>query len=183
MPLVQFNNRLFIHNSIEFYTCIKELRGTTNSMLEKCQNIGRVDLTLQQLTQLRKDFKNFNLVLFDQWRADLYTTTTWRKTDIKHSKYYQSPEYLLGGFIDTKPSSYAKWLIPKNKASIFQEDSKTDLTNLGGIQQAEKELNKNVLEIKAPVKKTGYLSKTLFKQKNFFCAMKAIILTTHSIQN
>ena len=167
MPLVQFNNRLFIHNSIEFYTCIKELRGTTNSMLEKCQNIGRVDLTLQQLTQLRKDFKNFNLVLFDQWRADLYTTTTWRKTDIKHSKYYQSPEYLLGGFIDTKPSSYAKWLIPKNKASIFQEDSKTDLTNLGGIQQAEKELNKNVLEIKAPVKKTGYLSKILFKQSNY----------------
>ena len=56
MPLVQFNNRLFICSGIEFYNCIKELGGTTNSMLEKCQNIGRVDLASQQLTQLRKDF-------------------------------------------------------------------------------------------------------------------------------
>ena len=51
----------------------------------------------------------------------------------------------------TKPSSYAKWLIQKSKASIFQEDIKTDLANLGGIQQAEKELDKNALKIKAPV--------------------------------
>ena len=127
------------------------LRGTPNSMLQKCQNIVRVDLTLQQLTQLRKDFKKSSLVLFDQW------TTTWRKNDIKHNKYYQWPEYWLGGFVNTKPSSYAKWLIPKNKASIIQEDIKTDLTNLGEIQQAEKELDKNVLEIKALVKKRRFI--------------------------
>ena len=48
-------------------------------MLEKCQNIGRVDLTWQQLTQLRKDLQNFSLVSFDKWKADLHTTTTWRK--------------------------------------------------------------------------------------------------------
>ena len=34
-------------------------------MLEKCQNIGRIDLTSEQLTQLRKDLKNFSLVLFE----------------------------------------------------------------------------------------------------------------------
>ena len=62
--------------------------------------------------------------MFDRWRADFPTSTTWRKNDIKHSKYYQWLEYLLGGFVDTKPSNYAKWLIPKNKASIFQEDLK-----------------------------------------------------------
>ena len=38
----------------------------TNSILEKCQNMGRLDLTSQQLTKLRKDFKYFSLVLFDQ---------------------------------------------------------------------------------------------------------------------
>ena len=32
MPLVQFNNGLFIRSGIELYTCIKELRGTTNSI-------------------------------------------------------------------------------------------------------------------------------------------------------
>ena len=75
------------------------------------------------------------------------------KKDIKHNEYYQWSGYWLDEFVDTKPSSYAKWLIPKNTSSIFQEDIKTDLTNLGGIQQAEKELDKNVLEIKALVKK------------------------------
>ena len=97
------------------------------------------------------------------------------KKDIKHNEYYQWSGYWLDEFVDTKPSSYAKWLIPKNTSSIFQEDIKTDLTNLGGIQQAEKELYKNALEIKALVKKIGKLSKDLFKQKSFFCTIKAII--------
>ena len=39
MSLVQFNNGLFICSGIEFYTYIKELRWTANSMLEKCQHI------------------------------------------------------------------------------------------------------------------------------------------------
>ena len=42
------------------------------------------------------------------------------------------------------------------------------MTNLGRIQQAEKELGKSVLEIKALVKKMGEISKILFKQKNIF---------------
>ena len=90
-----------------------------------------------------------------------------KKNDIKHNKYYQWPECLLGGFVDTKPS-ITKWLVPKYKADIFQEDVKTDLTNLGGIQQAEKELEKNSLKLKALVKKIGDLSKILFKQKKTF---------------
>ena len=49
--------------------------------------MGRVDLSLQQLTQLRKNFKTFSLVLFDRWRADFHTTTTWRKNNIKSNKY------------------------------------------------------------------------------------------------
>ena len=89
IPLTQFNNRLFICSGIKFYTCIKELRGTTNSILEKCQNIRMVDLTSQQLTQPRKDLKNFSLVLFHRWRADFHTSTTWQKNDIKHNKDYQ----------------------------------------------------------------------------------------------
>ena len=106
--------------------------------------------------------------MLDRWTADFHTTTTWRKIDIKHNKYYQWPEYWPGGFVDTKSFRYAKWLIPKNQASIFQEDIKTNLTNLGGIQHAKKELVENVLEIKDLVKEIGYLSKILFKQKNLF---------------
>ena len=69
----------------------------------------------------------------------------------------------------------------KIQSLCFSRRYKTDLTNLGGIQQAEKELDKNVFEIKALVKNIGDLSKILFKQKRFFCTMKAIISTTHSI--
>ena len=85
MSLVQFNN---INSAIGFYTCIRELRGTTNSMLEKYQNLGRVNLTPQNLAQLRKDFKNFSLVLFDQWRADRHVATTCQK------KQYQTQQIL-----------------------------------------------------------------------------------------
>ena len=73
--------------------------------------------------------------------------------------------------------------MPKNKASIFQENIKTELTNLGEIQQVEKELDKNVLEIKALVKKWEIHQKFCLNNKTFFGKMKAIILTTHSIQN
>ena len=55
MLLVQFHGGLFIHSNIEFYTCIRELRGTTNSMFKKCQNLGSVNLTPQNLAQLRTD--------------------------------------------------------------------------------------------------------------------------------
>ena len=75
MSLVHFKGGLFISSGIEFYTYIRELRGTTNSMLEKCQNLGRVNLTLKNLAQLRKDFKNFSLVSFDQWRANRHVPT------------------------------------------------------------------------------------------------------------
>ena len=79
MLLVQFNNRLFIRSSIEFYTCIKELRRTTNGMLEKCQNMEKVDLTSQQLTLLKKDFTHFSLVSFDPWRANFHATNLAKK--------------------------------------------------------------------------------------------------------
>ena len=66
---------------------------------------------------------------------------------------------------------------------IFNYDINNDLGKLGGIQQAEKEFDENVLEIKNLLKKIGNLSNITFKHKNFFCTMKSIILVTYSIQN
>ena len=82
MPLVQFSSELFIRSGTEFYTCMREIRGTTNSMLEKCQNFGKVNFILQNLAQLRKNFKNVSLVSFDRWRADRHVTATWQKKTI-----------------------------------------------------------------------------------------------------
>ena len=52
------DNKLVIGNSIrilyllEFYTCIKELRETTYSMLEKCQNIGNSWHSLERIYKI-----------------------------------------------------------------------------------------------------------------------------------
>ena len=47
---------------------------------------------------------------------------------------------------------YKKWFIAENDAHIFNYDINKDLAKLGGIQQAEQELDENVLEIKNLVK-------------------------------
>ena len=81
------------------------------------------------------------------------------------------------------PHSIQNGFCPISNANIFHIDINRNLADLGGIQQAEKELGKNVSEIKKLVQKIGDLSKIKFKQKNFFCMMKATTLITHSIQN
>ena len=111
---------------------------------------------------------------FDDWRYNRDTTTTWHKNDIQHNRFYERPEFWLVGFLKFTKPFYTKRLIAENDTRIFNYDINKDLAKLGGIQQAEKELDKNV----------GDLSKIKFKQKNFFfCMMKAVTLITHSIQN
>ena len=92
---------------------------------------------------------------FDEWK------------NIEHNKYYQWPEYHLGGFLRNGTSLYTKWVLPISNANIFQTDINRNLADLGGIQKAEKELDKNVLELKKLVQKIGDLSKIKFKQKIF----------------
>ena len=43
---------------------------------------------------------------------------------------------------------YKKWLIAQNNVCIFDYDINKDLAKVGGIQQAEKEFDKNVMELK-----------------------------------
>ena len=96
--------------------------------------------------------------MFDIWYVENNALTTWQKNDIKYNKYYQWPEYWLGGFInDTLKPMYSKCFVAPYKGQIFNNGITTDLSKLRGIQQAEKELSKNVLEVKNPVEKMGNL--------------------------
>ena len=119
---------------------------------------------------------------FDEWRCNR-DTTTWHKSDIQHNRFYTWPEFCLDRLLKFTKTLYKKWLIADNDALIFNYDINKDLAKLEGIQQPQKEFDEKVLEIKNLVKKISYLSKITFKQKNFFCTIKAIILITHSIQN
>ena len=96
--------------------------------------------------------------MFDIWYVENNALTTWQKNDIKYNKYYQWSEYWLGGFInDTSKLTYSKCFVAPYKGHIFNNGIITDLSKLRGIQQAEKELGKNVLEVKNPVEKIDNL--------------------------
>ena len=89
---------------------------------------------------------------FDDWRYNRDTTTTWHKNDIQHNRFYARPEFWLVGFLKFTKPFYTKRLIAENDTRIFNYDINKDLAKLGGIQQAEQELDENVLEIKNLVK-------------------------------
>ena len=82
-----------------------------------------------------------------------------------------------------KRSVFTKYFINEHNFGIFNYDEFKDLAKLGGLDQAEKGVDKDVLEIKSLINKIGDLSKITLHQKNFFCMMKAIILTKHFTQN
>ena len=63
---------------------------------------------------------------------------------------------------------YTKWLIAENDACIFNYDINKDLEKLGGIQQAEKEFDENVLEIKNLVKNRRFIKNYIYTKKHFF---------------
>ena len=54
-------------------------------------------------------------------------------------------------------SFYTKWFTNVNDGTGFNGNVTKDLAKLGGVQQAEKELDKNVLEIKHLVKNRRYI--------------------------
>ena len=139
-----------------FFTCSKEFKNGT--FIDKHQHFRTVKIPSNYLAQLRRKFKIFSLTLFNKWRYNRDITTTWHKNDIQHNKYYQWPEHWQGGFLRNAIPLYTKWFLPINNANIFQTDIIRSLAELGGIQQAEKELDKNVLEIKKLVQKIGDLS-------------------------
>ena len=145
MLLIQTNNRLYIHQGAIFFTCLKEFKNGTST--NKHQHFSTITIPPNYLVQLRRKFKNFSLTSFDEWRYNRDTTTTWHKNDIQHNKYYQWPEYWLGGFLGNATPLYRKWFLPINNANIFQTDIIRNLADLGGIQQAGKKRDKNVLEI------------------------------------
>ena len=91
------------------------------------------------------------------------------KNDLAHDSYYNFPEFWTGGStFKNKSSVFKKIFINEQSAVIFNYDEFKDLSKLGELDQAEKELDKDVLEIKSLVNKIGDSSKIILHQKNFF---------------
>ena len=137
------------------------------------------------LDKLKQDYKNFTLESFDEWRyGHSNQTIRWNKNDLAHDRYCNFLEFWTGGLtFKNKRSVFTKYFINEHNFGIFNYDEFKDLAKLGGLDQAEKGVDKDVLEIKSLINKIGDLSKITLHQKNFFCMMKAIILTKHFTQN
>ena len=128
---------LFVKTFV-FFTTVGLVRGT-RTITDNCKCFSIYNILSSQQRQLRDDFKNFSLMLFDIWYVENNTLTAWQKNDIKYNKYYQWHERWLGGFIkDISKPTYSKWFITPCNGHIFNNSIITDLSKLGGIQQAEK---------------------------------------------
>ena len=158
IPLMQTNNRLYIRWGAIFFTCLKKFKGA-DTIIHKSQHFRSITIPPHHLAQLRTKFKNFCLTSFDECRCDRDTITTCYKNDIQHNRFYAWPECWLGGFLKSPKPLYKKWFIAENDAHIFNYDINKDLAKLGGIQQAEQELDENVLEIKNLVKENRWFIK------------------------
>ena len=87
----------------------------------------------------------------------------------KFKKYYNFSEFWTRGLtFKKKRSVFTKYCINEHSSSIFNYDEFKDLAKLGGLDQAEKELDKDVLETKSLVNKIGDLSKITLHQKKIF---------------
>ena len=107
------------------------------------------------LDKLKQDYKNFTLISFDKWcYGKSSRTIRWNKNDLAHDRYFNFSEFWTGGLtFKNKGSVFTKYFINEHRQGILNYDEFNDLAKIGGFDQAEKELDKDVLEIKSLVNK------------------------------
>ena len=97
MLLIQTNGGVYIRLGATFFTCLKEFKGA-GTIMHKSQHFRTITIPPRQHAQLKRDFKNFCLTLFNGWRCARGTTTTWHKNNIQDNRFYAWPEFWFGGF-------------------------------------------------------------------------------------
>ena len=122
------------------------------------------------LDKLKQDYKNFTLASFDQWwYGHSSQNIRWNKNDLAYYRYYNFPEFWIGGLtFKNKWSAFRKYFINEYSTGTFNYDESKDLAKLGGLDRAEKDLDKDVLETGSLFNKIGDLSKNTLHQKTFF---------------
>ena len=128
-------------------------------------------LTTNQLVDLKNIHKHFSLKRVDEYVFENPPLLQlWSKKDIYTYSVHNWPIMKKGGFAEFKNQIFSKCFIKKDVPEIFNVTYGygKKLEKLGGASQAENDLDKGVLEVKALVTKTGDLSKLTFKHKNFF---------------
>ena len=66
MLFIQTNNRVYIRQCTRYFTCIKELRGTNNTIIVKCKHFRTIKIS-KNLAEPRREFKSFKFKSSDEW--------------------------------------------------------------------------------------------------------------------
>ena len=124
-------------------------------------------ISSKYLLKLRTRYRKFDLTEFDKWHLPqpLRTQLTWPEDDFHHYRYYNWGLYKWAIF-KSKDCAYSKWF--RSSYDIFNAIGYKSLSSLGGLDEAKKLLDKNVIPIKNLVEKIGDLSKLTLEQKNYF---------------
>ena len=89
IPIMQTANGPYIRNSITFYICIKHLRPP-NTITSQYVHMRKYAIPKTYLDKLNRDYENFTLASFDEWRyGHSSQTIRWNKNDLAHDRYYR----------------------------------------------------------------------------------------------
>ena len=127
-------------------------------------------LTVNQLVDLKKIYQHFSLKRVDEYVFENSPLLQlWSKKDIYTYRAHNWPVIKAGGFPGFKNQIILNGLLKKTtqKFLMLSIVMVKKLEKLGGATQAENDLDKDVLEVKALETKIGGLSKSTFKH-NFF---------------
>ena len=75
MPLMQTSHGVCIRKKVRFFAAVGPVRRT-GTITDNCKHFSIYKIPSSQRRQLRDDFKNFSLTLFDIWYVENNVFTT-----------------------------------------------------------------------------------------------------------
>ena len=158
--------RVIANNKIRMYTAIKAYKGQ-DSITKYAAHVRQLTIPKKYLDKLRKKYRNFSLIEFDEWHFNYQSTTQlkWFGHDLNYYKYYNWP-WFTSAIFNSSDRIYDRWF--SSSYAIFNTIRYRSLSSLGGLNEAKRIFDKNVTPIKNLVEKIGYLSKLMLEQKNYF---------------
>ena len=120
------------------------------------------------LDKLRKQYKNFSLIQFDEWHFNSSSSITlyYYPNCFHHYSHYNWPRYTNVVFRDEEDHIYDKWL--QLSYNFFNAPSHHSIANKGSKEELKQILNKNVFPITELVERIGDLPKLTLEQKKYF---------------
>ena len=163
----RFQDSFIVNNKITMHTTIRTPKGT-DSLTKYATHIREFKILKKYLDKLRKRYKNFSLIRFNEWHFNnsLSIELYYDSDDFHHYSHYNWPSCTNAVFRDEEDCIYDKWL--QSSYNIFNAPGHHSIASKGSKEKLKQILKKNVIPIKELVERIGDLSKLTLEQKNYF---------------